>query len=630
MRQPVGELRRSQAVHTFGIGSSVDLPYFAAVVHGLEDWVQPDWDPVSTLNAIQESRLLELVRSFLGPQVKQLTAPPAGGEDSRDRDAPVGIPVTPFPRWARCPRCELLAPLDYGVFKLVTKPRRPDETQYIHENCSKAPGKSPTVNPVRFVFACRNGHISDFPWKRYIQTAKKGCQGKDSGCGPYRLQERGVSSEVADLWLRCDKCQASRPLTQAFGEEGEQNLGDCPGHHPHLGRGHSEDCKDGEPRAMLLGASNQWFALIASALSLPPSQGGRLADLVEKHWAFLQNLRAEADLEPLRLAGVLQAFTSFSNAQVWTAVETKRGTAGGNAPKRVSDLKVEEWAVLSDPDRAPMTDDFQLSRRPVPRSYEPWIADVVAVERLRIVKALTGFTRVDSPGDFSDLAEIPDVQRVRLGRGAPTWVPAFEVRGEGIFLRLREDAIEAWRRAELAKTREAELRRAHIAFRKGREIEPNDDRFDVLRFTLLHSLSHALLRQFSIECGYSAASIQERIYSTPADDPVGPMAGLLLMTAAADSEGTLGGLVNLAQPQHLGRHLRQGLERAGLCASDPLCSEHRPDLDGRRLHGAACHACSFVSETSCERGNKYLDRSLLVATIGGGTGGFFDAPWAIP
>jgi hypothetical protein len=215
---------------------------------------------------------------------------------------------------------------------------------------------------------------------------------------------------------------------------------------------------------------------------------------------------------------------------------------------------------------------------------------------------------------------------VTLGRVAPAWLPAFEVRGEGIFIRLREDAIEAWRKDTTVREREAEFRRTHIAFRKSRNIKPDDDGFDVLRFALLHSISHALLRQLSIECGYSAASIQERIYSASADEVGGAMAGILLMTAAADSEGTLGGLVNLARPEHLGRHLRQGLERAGLCASDPLCSEHRPDTDGRTLHGAACHACTFVSETSCERGNKYLDRSLLVSTIGGDVASFFGEP----
>ena len=92
------------------------------------------------------------------------------------------------------------------------------------------------------------------------------------------------------------------------------------------------------------------------------------------------------------------------------------------------------------------------------------------------------------------------------------------------------------------------------------------------------------------------------------------MAGILLYTAAADSDGTLGGLVDLGKPDFLGRLLDQALERASICSSDPLCSEHDPSKD-RSLHAAACHSCTFVSETSCERGNRYLDRALVIPTL---------------
>ena len=101
------------------------------------------------------------------------------------------------------------------------------------------------------------------------------------------------------------------------------------------------------------------------------------------------------------------------------------------------------------------------------------------------------------------------------------------------------------------------------------------------------------------------------------------MAGLLLYTAAPDSEGTLGGLVSLGEPEQLRRHLDQALERMSLCASDPLCAETRPADDGLSLHGAACHACLFAPETSCERGNKYLDRRVLVDTVAGSGVPFF-------
>jgi len=123
-----------------------------------------------------------------------------------------------------------------------------------------------------------------------------------------------------------------------------------------------------------------------------------------------------------------------------------------------------------------------------------------------------------------------------------------------------------------------------------------------------------------VECGYTTASIAERIYS---QDTGELRAGVLIYTAAPDSEGTLGGLCALGVPTKLNRHLEMALERLRLCASDPLCAEHKPSVDGS-LHGAACHACSFLPETCCERGNKYLDRSVLVKTVERGDLAFFE------
>ena len=136
-----------------------------------------------------------------------------------------------------------------------------------------------------------------------------------------------------------------------------------------------------------------------------------------------------------------------------------------------------------------------------------------------------------------------------------------------------------------------------------------------MRFVLIHSLSHALMRQIALECGYTAASIRERIYCLHPGEDEGPMAGILLYTAASDSEGTLGGLVQLGDPTSLGRQIHQALEALKICGSDPLCSEHPPTGDGRGIHGASCHACLFAPETSCEKGNRYLDRNALFGTF---------------
>lgn len=145
-----------------------------------------------------------------------------------------------------------------------------------------------------------------------------------------------------------------------------------------------------------------------------------------------------------------------------------------------------------------------------------------------------------------------------------------------------------------------------------------------MRYILLHTFAHALMRQFALECGYTAASLRERLYSRSPEDQNGPMAGVLIYTAAPDSEGTLGGLVSLGESETLGRHIAHALESARLCASDPLCAEHPPSQRGQTLHAAACHACLFASETSCERGNKYLDRSTLVKTVEHGDFAFFE------
>ena len=614
-RSRVGDVRGGQLVHTYGVGSIIDLPNISAMMMGLDSWGTADWDPNSARTAIPEERLLRLVRSHLGGQVERLCgAPiPEGGNDViRDPYNPVGAPIAPFPRWVRCPRCDLLAPLDFGVFELKTNPYQPDRARYVHANCPRW-SNAPAVIPARFVFACE--HLSDFPWHAYIRHANTECR------GPLRLSERGVSTEAADLWLTCDGCNQQKPMAQAFGRNA--NLPPCPGQHPHLGPKYQAPCTAEKSKAMLAGASNLWFPLSISALSLP-ADVNELPNLLEEHWPVLQEVEDLGGLKLLRKIGQLQPFSRWTDEELWEALgEKNSGSTEEEEPLTLWKIKVDEWEMFSNPAESPSTKDFRLTEVGSPKGYESLFSRVVLVERLRIVKALIGFTRIGSPGDFGDATEMPKIRRAPLGRSLPKWVPASEVRGEGIFLQIDNGALEAWLKEPSVQTRVEELLEAHYEFRRARNITPAKDDFEAGRFGLLHTLSHALIRQFAIECGYSAASIEERIYAADSSHEDGPMTGILLFTAAADSEGTLGGLVALGDPEVLGRHLDQALERARLCSSDPLCSEHEPVPDGRTLHGAACHACTFVSETSCERGNKYLDRSFLVETISSACTPFF-------
>jgi len=233
------------------------------------------------------------------------------------------------------------------------------------------------------------------------------------------------------------------------------------------------------------------------------------------------------------------------------------------------------------------------------------------VEKLREVRALVGFTRIMSPRDFDNPADLPEERRAAISRKTPTWVPASETRGEGIFFHFNEKLIQDW--VNRSHVYEREFERAHISWKAAKNIPNPEAGYPGIRFVLLHSFAHALIRQLAIECGYTSASISERIYSrNPSDGD--HMAGVLIYTSAPDSEGTLGGLCALGEPDKLGRHIKRALEKMSLCSSDPLCSEHAVD-SGDTLHGASCHACSFLPETSCERGNKYLDRSALIPTM---------------
>ena len=150
--------------------------------------------------------------------------------------------------------------------------------------------------------------------------------------------------------------------------------------------------------------------------------------------------------------------------------------------------------------------------------------------------------------------------------------------------------------------------------------------FPGVRFYMLHSLSHLLVTALSLECGYSASAIRERIYCAPRTDGV-PMAAILLSTGSPGTEGTLGGLVE--QGRNIRRHLQAVYDLGSLCSNDPVCAGHSPqgDLSDRHLEGAACHGCLFIAECSCERFNCYLDRALVVPAIGHPRElAFFEAP----
>ncbi len=615
MNQPypvrVGELRPSQLLWAYGCGSLVDLPQVSVVVMGLNFW-----DPTSCL-PVGEDRLLGAVRRVLGPQVARLLGPPIrpGGDGPYNPFTPearIGVPVSPFPRWLRCPLCGRMGEVGSGLFELKAEPYRPDRTRFVHANCDKAKGSPPTAVPARFLVACRGGHLDDFPWHYFVHGGPSDCP------GPLKFFEQGASLQTENLWVRCERCDASRSLVDAFGDRGQQLLPRCRGRHPHLGR--ADASCDERLRPVLLGASNSWFPVTLTVLAIP-TKGDKLAQLLADKSDLFSDVGNQAELglalKVLGKSGMLGGLGEYKADEIWAALQAMRG--GGVGEEEPPDLKKPEWDAFTSPNPPQNWPDFMVTRIAAPSGLEAKFDFTVVAERLREVNALIGFTRVEPPEEAKEGGDPPP--RAPLVNGKPEWIPATEVRGEGIFLRFNSQRLAEWLLRSRVKAREAALLQGHKAFRAARKLSPPEDNFPGITYVLLHTFAHVLIRELALECGYSAASVRERIYASGYGQPP-DMAGVLVYTAAPDSDGTLGGLAQLGQPNRLGELIAQALARARICASDPLCAEHVPNHD-RSLHGAACHACSFVAETSCEVGNRYLDRSLLVPTLAGTDLSFF-------
>jgi MrfA Zn-binding domain len=284
-------------------------------------------------------------------------------------------------------------------------------------------------------------------------------------------------------------------------------------------------------------------------------------------------------------------------------------------------VKEEEWRAFQTTSlKIDPRSEFKARVGPTPTGVTDWVGRVLLVERLREVRALRGFTRIDPVPDIGDLDEIEAVRAglAPIRRVVTAWLPGVEFRGEGILLQLEEDKLRSWEDIVGTKQLQETLQRANRAWHAERGLQVHVERTP--RFVLLHTLSHLVIRQLALECGYSSASLRERIYSTQPGSS--PMAGILIYTATPDAEGSLGGLVDQGRPESLGPLIGRAILDAALCANDPLCAD-RLIGEGGHINGAACHACLLVSETACECGNHYLDRGALVPTVSETSCAFF-------
>lgn len=630
---PNKQVRLGQVIAPFGPGSIyTDRRGTPHVVCGLDHWFKR-WDQTRGLIPCQDPSEFQRFEPRLATllDVGRFCSPPdfrivRHGQPSPP-NAQLYLPAQRFPRWYRNTRTG-----EMRRFNLSTQKLEP------------APGGG-RWRPVRFIAVCASGHLCEFPWKQWIGCLCTGDEG-------LRLTDRG-GSELLSVRIECTTCpptssgkkgkSLANTTTQPDEESGERSSFQaagisCPGDRPWLGETTNETC-DRQLVGALINQTNIYFPRTISAILLPDLDEkdpnvGQIRNEIEQDpgtcgiartlWnmndrsgavALVQNSLQRRGLtrEPELVERALEALL------VPTATINSTGAKPSAPESNMLAFRRSEFNVLreeiNDVIRIP---NLRVIQANVPAELAGWFSRVNLVERLRETRVFYGFDRLKP--STQPLSDMPQSAMLQLFLTPPTqeqdrWLPAVEVFGEGIYFELNEDRICQWQ----------ESNRSWLQDRLGdRFVTRLQGVFQTLpplsavtwawasRYLLVHSLAHVLVNQFVFDCGYSTASLRERLYVST--DAVAPMAGFLIYTAAGDSEGTLGGLVRLGRPERLGAAVSRALSRASWCSADPVCSENLGGQGSRLANLAACHACILLPETSCETVNQGLDRSMIVGT----------------
>ncbi len=622
---PSGPIRRAQLIAPFGVGSMVVVRDGTSLISGgLDHWYERESRETNSASLDLAEFIVEEWRLQRRLGVDSLRLPPDYRRgDKKTPNFDLTIPFLRFPQVHFCPWCRRLEkiPLTRRAFVLC-------------QEC-QLKGKKNYLMQVPFVAMCDHGHIQDFPWREWVhKTAVPECS------QPIRLRAVGGTT-LASQVIECD-CGVHRNLSQIMNADEKSsylsnNLDDsgtifkCQGKRPWLGTEEGVLC-DRPLRGTLRSASNVHFAVIKSSIYLPRSSDDAPEELVklmeEAPLSALVHLLTGTGIgiKPEHLRGQHRLLLQpFSDDQISAALKIVTSQEADTA----SVLNLEE-----DPETAyrraeyetlkkPRNGDQLLIKRVNLAGYDKeiikYFSEIMLIDKLRETRAFAGFTRVLPENDLTP-GQLKNLLRAQSSESRDNWLPAYVVYGEGIFLVLNESKVTAWEKKKEVIERINKLNKQYQSVRKAKGLS---EEHTVPRFLLLHTLAHTLINRLTFECGYSSASLRERLYCS--NNPKAPMAGILIYTAAGDAEGTMGGLVRMGKPGYFEPVVRRALEGATWCSADPVCMEmgssggQGPDS----CNLAACHNCSLVPETACENFNRFLDRALLVGDFTNNDLGYF-------
>lgn len=557
----LGELRPNQIITTFGPGSIVDAVKDSVTVLDLNYWKEKG-------KKIIDGRLA----SYLGVDCFYMP------RTSYSRD----VPVVTFPYMHVCSNVK--------CGRLFDAREHFDLDKYLKFGVT-CPDCHRQAYPSRFITICENGHMNDFPWSQWAHRGDTGCKGK------LRMFSTGNTSTLADMWVECTECGAKRSMSGATQRDNFEGLS-CSGHHPFRPNHKNERC--GKPLLpSQRGASNVYFSVSRSAISIPPWINP-LYNLIDEHLRLIESYKE--DFGEMGVDKVYHKyFSAYTRAEFDEALERRL-----NNITEFTEIKQMEYDAIThhaDPAYASNKKHFKAEEELLPTYLKKYFSRIIRITRLREVKVLLGFTRVDAPDPDAD--DQPNIVYLTKGK-TEKWLPAAETNGEGVFIEFNRNTIDRWLSDPVMQTLSKRYAQCYKEFCESKEWT-----ITVLRdarYVLLHTFAHLLIKQMSMSSGYSSSAIRERIYFGDR------MSGILLYTGSADKEGSLGGLVELGTVDKLNILMRDAFQEALLCTNDPECLNNTPA--GNNSNGAACHSCCMISETACENGNRMLDRGLVVPLAG--------------
>lgn len=566
--ESISSVRRSQLITTYGIGSLIPIASESFIMLGQNYWFRSKAE--EERHEIVEPGLAKAlgVRTFLQP--------PSGKQSP--------LRLARFPEWASCPNCNRLSRWSQLAQTVNGK--------WLNK-CRHCSDKSLITS--RFVAACSNGHIQDFPYWRWVHQNQN--SGDESQGHELRLTVDGADDSLRGIKVTCS-CGAHRSMENALGR-GALRIR-CEGKTPWLPQ--LEDSTCGQWLVGLQrGASGVWRSEVRSAISISAPESAAEAWVRENHdrlSRMSETLRQDnLEFQAGELSVPATSLVEIFNSQ-------KVDSHAEPSESLMQEIRDEEYRAFQSTTREIDGDEQFVCtvERVEPRLREELgLFSTASLPRLREVRALTGFSRIDSGDEEADRNES------LLSEMRMDWLPAIEAFGEGIFIQLCPDRVHRWEN------------RAYATHRAHRINDAAPITGSTPRYLLLHSLSHALMNQLSLTTGYPASSIRERIYSR------GDQAGILLYTSTSDSAGSLGGLSAQGTAENLARILNRAVEHARWCTADPVCIESNVrGVDSTNL--AACHYCMLAPEVSCESRNQFLDRGCLIGVPEEAEGGYFNLP----